>query len=351
MKTRSTVEHNAMELIIPMVLVFSCIHTYDDLHKEIEKMKNDKSYYESKIKFNILEDFEEYVKDIEKKKKFIVEKKYIENFREQQKLYPIFNTENIEYILVSGKKNKHAEIEELNKDVVDKKECKADIYIKQKTGEVIGFSIKQQYNSTKTNFSVEKILSNINTEYSVLTSIRKKYLNDNGFTRFNKTERELVNRLFYPQSEPNPYWSEIRKYIHDNNDAVIQKIIEPLFCKNIKNYYTYEFDGQTILKLKRDISSSKVSFEEYNPYYLCKTGKNETEKKRETAKMFYRLVVDDDVYRVEVRWKGNIFASSPQFQVHKDNDPKNHPNYSKVIITNKIRIIRVKKRKEISFIK
>jgi 5'-deoxynucleotidase YfbR-like HD superfamily hydrolase len=246
MSKRQETEHNAMELVIPMLLVFSCIHTYNDMLKEIEKIKNDKSYYENKIKFNGPEDFEEYVKDFERKNKkdFIVKKKYIENFRKEQKQFPIFNTENIEYILVSGKKNKHYEIEELNKDILDKRECKSDIYIKQKTGETIGFSIKQQVDAPKSNYTVEGILSTINPEYSVLKDIRLKYLSDNGYKIFNETERPYVNRLFYPQSEPNPYWCEMRKYIHDNNNAVMQKILEPLFCKNIKNYDIYEFDGK-----------------------------------------------------------------------------------------------------------
>jgi hypothetical protein len=91
------------------------------------------------------------------------------------------------------------------------------------------------------------------------------------------------------------------------------------------------------LKISYNITS-KLSFEEYKPYYFFK---NKPEKERKAAKMFYILVVDDLVYRVEIRFKGNNFCS-PQFLLQKDEDPKNHPNFSKVIITNKTRFIKLK---------
>lgn len=54
-------------------------------------------------------------------------------------------------------------------------------------------------------------------------------------------------------------------------------------------------------------------FIEHMPYYYDKKG-----VKRQTAKLFYQLKVFNDIYRVEVRWKGNIHNSSPQFLVHED---------------------------------
>jgi len=58
---------------------------------------------------------------------------------------------------------------------------------------------------------------------------------------------------------------------------------------------------------------SVVTLEEHEPYYHTTKG-----KRRNAAKLFYRLSIQDKHYRVEIRWKGNIFASSPQFQIHEE---------------------------------
>ena len=50
-------------------------------------------------------------------------------------------------------------------------------------------------------------------------------------------------------------------------------------------------------------------------YYLNKKG-----VERNAAKMFYQLIVDQKKFRVEIRWKGNIHTSSPQFQIYEDKD-------------------------------
>ena len=48
------------------------------------------------------------------------------------------------------------------------------------------------------------------------------------------------------------------------------------------------------------------------PYYYKKSG-----EKRDATKLFYRLTCRDKIYRVEVRWKGNLYVS-PQFQIHEE---------------------------------
>ena len=60
---------------------------------------------------------------------------------------------------------------------------------------------------------------------------------------------------------------------------------------------------------------STVVFEEYLPYYLKKSG-----VERKVAKLFYRLTVGEKIYRVEVRWKGDIYNAAPQFQIHNETD-------------------------------
>ena len=36
--------------------------------------------------------------------------------------------------------------------------------------------------------------------------------------------------------------------------------------------------------------------------------------------MFYKLTIHEKIFRVEVRWKGNVYSASPQFQMHESND-------------------------------
>ena len=75
----------------------------------------------------------------------------------------------------------------------------------------------------------------------------------------------------------------------------------------------YEFDGKNFYKLNENVDLSDVKFAECADYYLTKAG-----KERETAKLFYKLLVGKKKYRVEIRWKGNVYNASPQFQIHDD---------------------------------
>jgi hypothetical protein len=93
---------------------------------------------------------------------------------------------------------------------------------------------------------------------------------------------------------------------------IVEKLIQLLYSLNV-NYEMYEFDGHQLKKLNENVDVSSAIFEEYPPYYLTKCG-----KERETAKLFYRLSVGEHKYRVEIRWKGNIYDASQQFQIHLD---------------------------------
>jgi hypothetical protein len=75
----------------------------------------------------------------------------------------------------------------------------------------------------------------------------------------------------------------------------------------------YEYDGETFYSLNKQVELSEVTFEEYTPYYF-----DSKSNQRKAAKLFYRLSIGEKNYRVEVRWKGNIHNSSPQFQIHEE---------------------------------
>ena len=314
-KKRASVEYNGMELVLSILLLYENVHNYEDLIQQITEIIKTKY---SKIVFNQEDvDFKNYVNDIGKKQKIVDQ--YIQNFRKVD-LTQIIQCDKIKCIYISGKKNKHAIITKLN-STIDKKAAKADIYIEYinddddntkenntKENKIIGISVKQSKEATKSNYSVHKLLGDeLDT---ILTNIKKTYLKENGFSSFDKTLRDQVNQLFYPQNKENPYWSRIRTEIINNNELIVQQLIESLYC-SIVNYDIYEFDGISFTKLNTIIDMSTVVFEEYIPYYFTKSG-----EERRTAKLFYRLTVGEKIYRVEVRWKGNVYNAAPQFQIH-----------------------------------
>jgi hypothetical protein len=123
-----------------------------------------------------------------------------------------------------------------------------------------------------------------------------------------------VNKLFYPQNKTNPYWLRIREEIKKNYEKILEQLLQALYCANV-NYDIYEFDGTSFIKLNKVIDMTTATFEEYMPYYFDKSG-----AEREAAKLFYRLTVGEKIYRVEIRWKGNVYNAAPQFQIHNDED-------------------------------
>ena len=302
-KTRSSTEHNGMELVVAIVLLYR-INNYCELLVILLNMREDKKSYEGKLKFNNEKDFYKYFDDIVKKEKIIND--YIENFKKS--IDSLSVPENIKCVYISGKINKHSEIDVLNNGLC-KLEAKSDVYIEQKNDEFKGLSVKQSRAATKSNYSVQKILGNKDKS---LTEIKKQYLIEQGFPKFNKSDREKVNALFYPENTDNPYMIKLKEEIEKNKQIICNFLVEKLYCSNV-SYDVYEFDGIQLNKLMKGSDKLLVTFEEHIPYYYGKSG-----EKRRAAKLFYRLTCSSKIYRVEVRWKGNIHNASPQFQIHEE---------------------------------
>ena len=314
-KVRSSVEYNGMELVVPILLKYD-VNNFHELVEKIQHMRENMDIYAATIILNEITDFEKYVEDIQKKEKIIIKSNYITKFKELIKNRTEFESKNITSIYISGKTNKHTKIAELNKNI-KKIEAKSDIYVEFVDGKICGVSIKQSKDATKSNYSVHKILGQIlGKEFETnLNNTKIKYLNDNGILNFNKNERAKVNKLFYSQNQNNLYWEQLREIFANKNAEISKKLVELLYCSNI-NYDIYEYDGDSFEKMNHShdcFNKSNISFEEYKPYYFDKKG-----KERNAAKMFCRLIVDEKIYRVEIRWKGNIYNSSPQFQIHNE---------------------------------
>ena len=310
--TRCSVEYNGMEFLTAIMFIFNDFYDFDSLCQKIKVIYKDFNNYKKIIIFNPdpsnpsseMNEFGNYVDDIGKKKKFVND--YIQNFRQS---FSNFGQEQIQKVFISGKINRHPEIIELNKNI-SRIDAKADIYVLLTNGEFVGVSVKQSKDATKSNYSVQKMLGKDCDDK--LSLIRKQFLSDNGFPTFNKEQRSLVNELFYPQNTNNIYWQTLKTMISEQKSDIISQIIQPLICSAVP-YNMYEYDGETFYSLNKQVELSEVTFEEYTPYYFDSKG-----NQRNAAKLFYRLTIGEKNYRVEVRWKGNIHNSSPQFQIHEE---------------------------------
>jgi hypothetical protein len=67
---------------------------------------------------------------------------------------------------------------------------------------IVGLSVKQSQDATKTNYSIHKLLPL--TVAEELTQIKRDFLIAKGFSEHDKTKRNEVNQLFYPETPERP---------------------------------------------------------------------------------------------------------------------------------------------------
>lgn len=204
------------------------------------------------------------------------------------------------------------EIKALNAGL-DRKMVKADVYLKLAGGEgegeasFVGISVKQSDAATKSNYSVEKMFSK--EDGAACQKARRDMLAAIGVTTYYEdAKREEVNVLFYDRE--NPYWTLLRANIEKYKHDITKTLVDCLYGAGVP-YPLYEFDGTLLVRLA-PVELAEVVFEEHLPFYMCDDGVTP----RKCAKMFYRLVTPRGSYRVEVRWKGDVYGASPQFQIH-----------------------------------
>jgi len=289
---RVNCDSNAYELIFTLILagVSGIIH----LAKNIDEITELVDHLVTADYPNvIINKKENYIKSFLKINRCIAAQ-YIE------RLLELLPSDKFSRILLCGK-SQIPEIKELNRGI-ELSERKADVYGCTEDGKYSGFSAKQDTKCTKTNLSVEKLTDQTDT----LCSVRKKYLESNGHPKYEKHKRENMNDLF--RDPNNTYFTQLRKAISENKSKIIAKLYSLLYRSTLP-YPLYEFDGKSLINMS-DISVCDASFEEHEPYYYKKNG-----ERRCAAKMFYRLQINLTVFRVEIRWKGNVFYS-PQFHTH-----------------------------------
>ena len=288
-KMRQTVEFNAFEWVVACVL----------------KKRNARpiDFMTIPLTYNKTSDALSYQADLNRRPMRQVTR-YSENFVNELANYPQLHEDNIQQVYLTGKNCSITEVLQLNKGE-DKLEAKGDVYALLKDGTWIGVSVKQDKKATKSNYSVQSMFSH--TDNLHLTQVKKQYLAEHGFLSFQKSQRYEVNRLFY---QDNPYWCALKLGIQNYNTYIKTFLYDKLFASSLK-YPLYEFDSRKLNLLSKEMSV--VMLEEHEPYYYTKGN-----VRRNAAKLFYRLSVNEKQYRVEIRWKGNIFTASPQFQIHEE---------------------------------
>ena len=210
----------------------------------------------------------------------------------------IFN--NVKDVYLLGKNsNSYPEITSLNRNLTQI-DAKSDVMIKLVDNSWVGLSVKANKSCFLTNYSIQKILSN-GTE---LDEIKKDYLKTNGFLKFNKEERIKVNKLFH---RSNIYWDKLQESIEKEKCKIISILKEGL-CSSKTTYNVFEIDGEDIIDLsllQKELDSKKID--------LIKREYPE----RNAAKIWYDILVDNIIkYKIEIRWKGNVFIS-PQIMIQK----------------------------------
>jgi len=191
---------------------------------------------------------------------------------------------------------------------LDRKVVKADVYLKLADSTFVGISVKQSEAATKSNYSVEKMFSK--EDAAACQKARRDMLASIGVTTYyGESKRDEVNALFYDRA--NPYWTLLRAHIETYKPSITKTLVDCLYGADAP-YPLYEFDGASLVRLNT-VDLKDVVFEEHMPFYMCdKDGVTP----RKCAKMFYRLTTPCGSYRVEVRWKGDCYGASPQFQIH-----------------------------------
>ena len=226
---------------------------------------------------------------------------------------------------LTGKKIEDPKILELVQGI-EKKQKKADIYILVNNIEWIGISVKTTPGDTMSNWSIEKLIFEVDKEtVNILKETKIKLLNENGITRNwrdNKNQnREKYNKLMYGS---NKYKSIITKWMTDfKNKEYIKKIIAEIAGSPITKFKMFKYDGKTftnLFEIYQKISNAKT----FNIIPDLPSSKLELDKlglkshySDKASKIWFYVEIDSQVdYRIEIRWKGDPFAS-PQLQLYQ----------------------------------
>ena len=350
--TRQNTDFNFFELVFAL-----CVLDKDSTLKSKEDI--------FKIKFGDVNDkligcdetcFDRYMKDGTKSAaKTSIVKNHINNMRDDFSDYVPGGFNNVKCVYLEGKNLTTQKLKKLNEGI-DTKKAKADVYVETNDGIIVGFSLKQDDQCTMANYSTEKMLGELFDDKKTRKDIQEKLkqarleiLKTNGITKENykairdevdpltkkKRKDNRINMLFYDSLEKtNAYWNALKHYIDENSERVSREIVDNLFPVDLK-YNLYQFNGSEYMKM--NVPTTIGAFNDHVRFYYDKPTKKDIregitdDKRKSAAKMFYKLIVNGNHYRIEIRFKNPIITSAPQFQVHKDHQRTPTPESNKKI--------------------
>lgn len=301
-KKRKTCETNAMELVVAFCVAYpSEISNMKTLNEAVDN-------YEDRglVKFNSSAEFNGYKDDLQKRTPKLINP-YISIFNQEWAKSGM--NLGISEVFVGGKKCSCQKIQQLNQGL-DKKETKADVYVKYNDGTVIGISVKQDPSATKCNYSINVLLELDKDQTKLLNDIKKQIFIQAGFPEFKKADRPKHSKLFYTD---NLYWREAARLI----------VTSDKFKYNLYKYITgievpyplFEFNGKNFYELN-SVSVGRVAIPIVTLTYDENSRVLANDKSRSAAKIFFRFSINDNLYWCEIRWKGDMFNAAPQIHVY-----------------------------------
>ena len=303
-KKRAHCENNWGEMVYCIKLLYPEVNTKLDIQNKLNSIQNNNKFKCSGGHDNI----NRYFIDINKRKEIDIEN-YIKNIKVEQ-----LTDKKIKKIILCGKTiDEFPEIKKINtcpisKELYDIKIRKSDVYIIYENEPIVGISLKADKKCTLTNYSIEKLLNEMNICQSIiLKQIRLNVLIDKfgGTGKYNKMQRSEANKLFYCN---NKYFDELEKLIINNSNKISKKILEYAFPD--MQYTIFGYYGEKIVNLNE--LSNKLHKKD------IKIIRNKNKDSKTSAKIWFSVLFNgEEKYHFEIRFKNDIYKGSAQLLLYK----------------------------------
>lgn len=306
---RKSCEAPFSELLLALALCNPNAASYTD----------DKKFQQQCIITDVLK--EQYKEDMKTKEKDFLDeyfdkcKQISHKFRNESN---ITETDKIE-VFVQGKCITNQIILELTQSIKERTQKKADLYIRVNGKRWIGISVKTTPGDPKSNWSIELLIGKQDPELKKNIKNTREDLNkENGIGRdWRKNKhynRKKYNNIMYGH---NVYKKQIDDWVmKPENKSNMQNIIAKA-AGSSNHFEMYECNGCEYRDLNRIHDEIKNASEftilpdiPENSKYIEETFKQKTHYSNTAAKMWYYIILNNTVkYRIEIRWKGEPYAS------------------------------------------
>lgn len=275
----------------------------------------------------------QYKEDMKTKTKEVLDK-YFEDCRQiAHKLRDELNitATDVIKVFVQGKCITNPLILVLTQTIEERTQKKADLYLLVNGTRWIGISVKTTPGDTKSNWSIERLIGEQDSELKgIIKNIREEINKKNGIGRDwreykSETNNKDYNRKIYNDSMygNNTYKTQINTWMmkHENKSNLQNIIAKAAGSSN--NFEMYECNGREYRDLRgiycKIKNASEFRLLQDTPEtrnYIEETLNRKSHYSNTAAKLWYYVLLNDTAaYRIEIRWKGDPFAS-PQLLLY-----------------------------------